>query len=30
MNFISKIPQGIATATVMATQGIKLYEKLKP
>lgn len=29
-NFIGKIPQGLATATVMATQGIELYEKLKP
>lgn len=29
-NFIGKIPKGIATATVMVTQGIELYEKLKP
>jgi hypothetical protein len=29
-NFLSKIPQGIATASVIATQGIELYEKLKP
>jgi hypothetical protein len=29
-NFISKIPQGISVATVMATKCIELYEKLKP
>lgn len=29
-NFLGKIPQGIATEIVMATQGIALYEKLKP
>lgn len=29
-SFLDKIPKGIVTATVMATQDIVLYEKLKP
>ena len=29
-SFLNKIPKGIITATVMATQCIALYEKLKP